>query len=615
MTYEPTEGKRIMNGDSINTLDYADLAVSSWISQNTPVTEVTAPSISWHLLARVLAHSEDPILMTDGLGIIRVANHAFSKMIGITDAQVIGQSLGALEIKPQDKSIQDLAQMLLTRCPWSGNVTLRHAHGSPLHLMMKMEPSHPERGGAAGMVISFGSPSRQPRMTPRVQFRDHQDPLTGLHNRAYFELGFSRHLTLARRSNSQLAVVYLDLNNLKKINDRLGHAAGDLVLQEASRRLAATLGPQHLLARLGGDEFAAIMPYTDASLAVRTAEAILFAFHQPMLIKEVQYRLSASIGIALYPFHGEEASVLLANADEAMYQAKALGGNRWQCYEPEARAKLQRRNRVINAISRPDEEAGFSLTFKPVFDTADIQHLHSLEILLEWSDHGSDTANEREMRKIAEQSGQIQQLDRLLHDRLLQQYQDWKSANQPLPSISMTLSYRSLLEPYFAVNFLQRNHAAGLQPHLLCIALTEAELIENASDLVEPLQILKSAGVSLAMSEVDFSKATLQHLVRIPLGFLKIAPQLIEGTDQDNDKGDLTRAIISTGAALHLRVIAAGVQTRNEMSWLRGAGCPEAQGPFLSPPLTKDTLAQLLRPTQGVERRIDKPQKFKISVP
>jgi diguanylate cyclase (GGDEF)-like protein len=421
----------------------------------------------------------------------------------------------------------------------------------------------------------------------------HYDALTGLPNRLLFLDRLSQSIAQAHRNERLVAVMLLDLDRFKAINDTLGHTMGDLLLKSAAERLAECVREDDTVARLGGDEFTILLPeirYIED--AARVAEKILDTFARPFQLNGHELFVGASIGISLYPFD-EELSVLLGNADTAMYEAKRHGGNTYQFYTAEMSTASLRKLSLEGALRRALERGEFVLHYQP-----QIELLHGklvgAEVLVRWQHPELGLLGPMEFIPLAEENGLIVQIGEWVLRTACAQNCAWQKAGLPPIRISVNLSARQYYQKDLTDTVAHILKQTGLDSRYLELEITESCLMQNTQTTVALLTELSRIGVRISVDDFGTGYSSLAYLKRFPIDTLKIDRSFVCDIDTDPNDAAIVRAIIAMAQSLEMHVIAEGVETQNQLNFLRTYQCNEIQGYLVSQALATEDFALLL---------------------
>lgn len=410
------------------------------------------------------------------------------------------------------------------------------------------------------------------------------DGLTGLPNRALLQDRIQQGIAHANRQGSTLAVMFIDLDRFKIINDSLGHDVGDAVLQTAASRLTASVREVDTVARLGGDEF--VMLLTDinrvediTAIANKTLENLSKTFS----IGRDEYVLTASIGISVYPKDGKDVQTLLKNADAAMYRAKADGKNRFEYFAEQMNVNAMRRMQIEHHLHTALEHGEFSLHYQPQADL-ESGRIVGVEALLRWNNPEIGAIPPDEFIPVAEETGLIVSIGKWVLQTACQQIAAWQDAGLPKLRVAVNISVRQFMQDDLVDVVTAALKTSGIDPVQLELELTESLLMDGNERVIGAMQALKDMGIGLSIDDFGTGYSSLGYLRRFPIRSVKIDRSFVHGINSDEDAAALVRSIISMAREMRLSVIAEGVETREQLSYLAHHGCHEIQGYFLGKP-------------------------------
>ncbi|HAN55053.1 MAG TPA: diguanylate cyclase, partial [Betaproteobacteria bacterium] len=431
------------------------------------------------------------------------------------------------------------------------------------------------------------------------------DALTDLPNRILLNDRLAQAMALAHRHGKQLAVMFLDLDRFKHINDSLGHAVGDQLLQSVAKRLTAGVRSSDTVCRQGGDEFVILLADVEhAEDAALSAQKILAALTAPHRIDQLELHVTVSIGISIYPNDGQDVDTLIKSADTAMYHAKESGRNNFQFFEPNMNALAVERHAIESGLRRALERQEFVLYYQPKID------LHSgmivgVEALIRWQHPQRGLILPEQFVWIAEDCGLIIPIGIWVLGEACRQAQSWQDAGLPPMAVAVNISAIQFRHRDFLQHLTRILKDTGLAPHCLELELTESVLMHDASTTLAVLNGIKALGVRLAIDDFGTGYSSLSYLKHFQIDTLKIDQSFMRDiTHASADTADaaIITAVVSMGKSLNQRVIAEGVETREQLAFLQAHGCGEAQGYFFSRPVTAEALLTLLR--TGIESDI-----------
>jgi len=552
-------------------------------------------------LSATLESTTDGILVTDLAGRIRTFNRRFAAMWALTD-DVLTRHDDDLVLAAMQRAVVDPAGYMrrLSQIDIDGpdetTDVLTLSSGRVLERVTLPQKSH---GAAIGRVYSFRDITERIEASQRIATLSHTDPLTGLANRRALADRVEFSIAMARRDDSQFAVLFANLDRFKHVNDSLGHGLGDRVLIDVAERLRACLRGVDTVARLGGDEFLILAHQADATGAEVAARRVMEAMEKPFTQGGLSFTLTASLGIALYPRDGADLDELVSNADNAMNEVKR-GGRATHRFHHAGDAianavDLRSRMTLDHAMRRTLASGGFRLHYQPQVDMA-TGEVRGAEALIRWTDPVLGEISPGEFIPVAEESGFIIPIGDWVLREAVRQAARWQACGLRLIA-SVNVSAVQFQQPGFVDSVADALRESGLAPQWLELELTESILIQNAQDALLRLQALSELGVKLAIDDFGTGYSSLGYLKRFPIGRLKIDRSFVRGLPSDESDKGIVSAILTLGRALHLQVIAEGVETEEQRAFLTGAGCDEYQGFLYAPALDPVAFEARLRTT------------------
>jgi diguanylate cyclase (GGDEF)-like protein/PAS domain S-box-containing protein len=458
-------------------------------------------------------------------------------------------------------------------------------------------PIHDRAGRVTGAVIVFHDVSAARAMSSQMTHSAQHDVVTNLPNRLLLSDRITQGIALARRQNRPIAVLFLDLDHFKYINDSLGHAGGDKLLQSVSRRLLANVRGSDTVSRLGGDEFVVLLSeITCPEDAATSAKRILLSLNAPHSIggeQELQ-NIDGSIGISVYPEDGEDAETLIKNADTAMYHTKESGRNNFQFFKAEMNLKAVERQSLEVGLRRALEREELLLHYQPKVNL-ETGEITGVEALIRWQRPDRGLVFPAQFVPIAEDCGLIVQIGRWVLGEACRQAREWQDAGLPFKRVAINVSAAEFRSKTFLAGVSATLRETGLDARYLDLELTEGVLMEDAESTAALLQELKMMGVQLAVDDFGTGFSSLSYLQQFPIDVLKIDQSFVHRITGKPDDSPIVSAIIAMGKNLKQRVIAEGIETHEQLAFLQAQHCAEGQGYLFSPPLAAAQFAHLLQ--------------------
>jgi diguanylate cyclase (GGDEF)-like protein/PAS domain S-box-containing protein len=456
-------------------------------------------------------------------------------------------------------------------------------------------PIHDRYGQVTGAVMVFHDVSVARATTLTMAYLAQHDSLTDLPNRVLFNDRLSEAIALAHRHRRQLAVLFLDVDRFKRINDSLGHMIGDRLLQSIARRLVGCVRTSDTVSRQGGDEFVVLLPeVTHARDATVCADKILQVLRSPHRIDEHDLHVTASIGIVTYPDDGTDADTLMKHADFAMYHAKENGRDNRQFFKPDVNMRALERQSLENGLRHALEREEFKLHYQPKLNLR-TGAIVGVEALIRWLHPELGLVPPADFIPIAEESGLIVPIGRWVLAEACHQAQAWQDIGLAPIRVGINISAVELRANDF-VEFMRLILAeTGLESQFLELELTETFLMQDSASTSTVLHALKAIGLHLALDDFGTGYSSLNHLKRFPIDTLKIDRSFVHGIPVNSEDASIVGAMISMGSHLHMRVVAEGVETREQLAFLQDHECPFGQGYYFSHPVAARECTQLLR--------------------
>ena len=542
------------------------------------------------MAATVFEHSTSAILITDPAGYIVQANEAFSRVSGYAVSQVLDQLPNMLTVDEQQEAhLRYVLKQLHQHSTWEGEVWLKRRNGEHYPAWVGITAVLDDEGDLASYVCFFSDISERKASEQRIHRLAYYDALTHLPNRTLFQDRLHTALQSAERQKSWVVLMFLDLDRFKPINDSLGHAAGDRMLKEMATRLLGCVDDDDTVARMGGDEFTLLLQpraSREAALnrAITVAEQILASLVKPFVLEGREFFVTASIGIALSPQDGNELSQLMKNADTAMYHAKERGKNNFQFYQADMNASALERLELESDLRHALEQEEFVLYYQPQF-SGDGKRLTGAEALLRWRHPRRGLVPPGDFIPVLEELGLVVDVGDWVISEACRQLKAWHQAKVRVPKVSVNISARQFSDGQLGTRIATILKETGLPPACLELELTESILMREVSEAMQILAGLKNLGLSIAVDDFGTGYSSLNYLKQFPIDVLKIDRTFVDGLPSGEQDAQIARAIIAMAHSLNLAVIAEGVETHEQLDFLREHGCDEVQGYLFGRPM------------------------------
>ena len=548
------------------------------------------------LASKVVENTAEAILITDANTRIVDVNAAFIRMTGYTKEEVAGQNLQILKSDRQDDAFYDkLWTEVKNTGWWSGEIWDRRKNGEEFPKWLSISAVNDERGQVANYVAIFTDISKAKEAEAQLRQLAHFDTLTGLPNRALFFDRLQKEIDRAKRYNRIMAVLFIDLDRFKNVNDTLGHSAGDALLRTISERLVKCTRKPDTVARLGGDEFTVILtevPETGYVEAI--TQRVVAELSKAVTVLGNEVFVSASVGIALYPSDGEDGEALMKCADTAMYHAKDKGKNTYQFFDAEMNGRAFARLKMEGALRRALRLNELTLSYQPKMNLANGK-IVGTEALLRWHSQEIGNVPPATFIPVAEETGLIIPIGRYVLTEACRQAKAWSDDALLTVPVSVNLSAREFKDRSLVRDIRSILNDTGLDANQLEIEVTETLVMDDLPTSIEVMQGLKDMGVHLAVDDFGTGYSSLSYLKRLPVDTLKIDRSFVSDIAGHSDDTAIVSAIIAMAHNLNMTVIAEGVETREQLRFLRDEGCHQAQGHLISRPVAADRMGDALR--------------------
>lgn len=554
------------------------------------------------LASSVYQNSSEAMAVTDAHGAILTINPAFTQMTGYSLNEVINKNLVALSGEDQDyRHHQTIWHAINTTGHWKGEVWDRRKNGETFAEQLTINTIYDDHHTPYRRVALFSDITQKKQSEKLIWTQANIDPLTGLPNRRMFHDRLDQEIKKAHRSGLPVALIFLDLDRFKEVNDTLGHDMGDILLQDAAQRLQHCVRESDTVARLGGDEFTIILGELENTESVsRIIDDILKSLAEPFNLKTKVAYLSASIGITLYPQDGTQSDILIKNADQAMYAAKHQGRNRYCYFTPSMQEAALARMEIASALRRALAADEFQLYYQPIVELSS-GAIHKAEALLRWQHASRGMINPAEFIPIAEDIGMISDMGSWVFRLAAKQVSQWREQYYPHFQISINKSPVQ----FFAGNshhahWLEYLHQLKLPGSSIVVEITEGLLLDASNTVKDQLLAFRDAGIQVSLDDFGTGYSSLAYLKKFDIDYLKIDRSFVSNLNTNSSDLVLCEAIIVMAHKLGIKVIAEGIETELQRQLLLNAGCDYGQGFLFSRPVTATAFEALLA-TQSAE--------------
>ena len=546
-------------------------------------------------LSSALEQTADSVIITDADGVIEYVNTGFEEITGFTREEAIKKTPNILNSGIQDADFyKKLWQTINAGKVFREVIVNRRKSGEIYYEEKTITPLLDENGNISHFVSSGKDITERMRTQERLQYLAHHDILTKLPNRLLFLDRLTQAMGRSKRTGEQLALMFLDLDRFKVINDTLGHQVGDDLLIELASRLNKEIRDEDTVARLSGDEFAILLlDMHTPDNAAHIAKKLLQKVNEPFVIEGKELFLTTSIGISIYPGTCNDTDTMLKNADIAMYKAKSSGRNKYCFYNTEMNAQAHESLALENDLRRAIERNEFFLLYQPQISNT-TGKLTGVEALLRWQHPKLGLLLPDRFIPLLEDTGMILSVGDWVLRTACEQLHTWQKAGIKIPRVSVNVSPRQLMDPDLATRVQEIFKDNMIKPGTIELEITENSLIENESLAIKTLQTLHNKGVNVAIDDFGTGFSSLRYLRDFPLQTLKIDRAFVSNLPHNEDDCHLATAIISIGHVMRLTVIAEGVENQEQYNFLKKLGCDQTQGYYFSQPIAHEHIDKFL---------------------
>ncbi|WP_420477006.1 bifunctional diguanylate cyclase/phosphodiesterase [Noviherbaspirillum sp. ST9] len=545
-------------------------------------------------LSRAVEQSANAVMITDRFGIIEYVNPWFSKITGYSPAEVIGKTPRVLKSgETHPETYKRLWETISSGKEWTGELHNTKKNGEMYWCLECISPLKDEQGTITHFVAVTEDISERKQTEQTIRHLAFHDPLTGLPNRRLFNDRLHQAAAMRHRKDNAFALMLLDLDRFKTVNDTLGHEVGDALLKAVAARLLNGTRQGDTLARMGGDEFALIaLEVQQPEDMARMAEKLLDVLKEPFHLFGHELYVTTSIGVTLYPNDAADAEALIKNADIALYRAKDLGRNNFQFFTDDMNAAMMHRLRLESAMRWAVERNEFMLQYQPQVDVV-TGCIHGTEALIRWRHPEFGMISPAQFIPLAEETGMIVQIGEWILRTACAQAKAWQQAGMPM-RVAVNLSARQFHQGDLAETIADILRDLALPPDLLEVELTEGILMEDTSQTAAILEKLHKMGVQISIDDFGTGYSSLAYLKRLPIQILKIDQSFVRDIHTDPDDRAIVTAVIALAHSMKLKVVAEGVETQEQLAFLKEYACDMMQGYLFSRPVSGDEVLALL---------------------
>lgn len=546
----------------------------------------------------------EAIIATDEKGIVTFSNYEAHKLFSLSEEQFLNKNFDDMLylLRDQDgKSCNISLDMVLNKgikLEFESVSIIVSKDGKEYFISGNITPVWNEVDEIVGTVSAIKDITELKRNEKKIYNMEYFDSITGLPNKMLFLDRLNVGLANARRNCTKLAVIVLDLDNFKTINDTLSHAFGDRILMQIAEKIKGLLREADTVARFGGDEFIILQPgLKDITDITRVADRILENFRSPWILEGREYYITASMGIAIYPNDGQDESTLVKNADIAMYRAKDKGKNNYELFMESMNRRIIDKLNLENALRHAIEKEDFVLYYQPQIDIA-TGEIISVEALIRWNREGVGLVQPLEFIPVAEESSLIIPLGEWVLKTACMQNVKWISSGYKPLMMAVNLSAKQFQQRDLVEMIDRILHETGMEPTLLELEITESTAMQDIDFTVEVLKKLREKGIRISLDDFGTGYSSLKYLKILPLDTLKIDKSFIHDIALNSNEEGIAKSVIGIAHRMNLMVVAEGVETNDQLEFLKAHMCDKVQGYLLSKPLPSDQIGEILKKDQ-----------------
>jgi diguanylate cyclase (GGDEF)-like protein/PAS domain S-box-containing protein len=588
------DGSMFCNELILSPVHDAEGKLTHYIGIQNDVTKQEEAEAELQLAASVFDNAAEGIIISDTKHRIIRVNRAFTDITGYSAKEITGKTPRVLRSHLHDAPFyEQMASTLKYEGQWGGEIWNRRKNGEVFPIWQNISPIKNDKGEITQYISIFSDISEQKISEKRIQYLHHYDVLTSLPNRALFKERCGNAINRARSENRKVALLVLDLDQFKHINDSFGHPAGDRLLQLVATRLEKLVREGDTLARLGGDEFAILAESIRHSQdAFNISHKLLDSFVEPVRISDREYRLTASVGVSLFPDDGEDVTVLIRNADTAMGKAKEQGRNNVQFYTQELTESALQRVTLGNELQRALEQDELALFYQPQYSLK-TGKMVGAEALIRWQHPKQGMIPPDQFIPLAEDNGLIIPMGEWVLRKACQQMRAWLDMGRSMERISVNVSGQQVQRGELVSCVERVLRETGLEPSHLELELTESFIMQQTDKVIDTLNGLNQLGVIMSIDDFGTGYSSLSYLKQLPVHKLKIDRSFVRDIPGNANDEVITRSVLALGQSLQLKVIAEGVETKEQQAFLRELNCDEVQGYLYSRPVPSEEFVNL----------------------
>jgi len=560
------------------------------------ITEYKRQQQYLKLAGKVYEMIGDGIIVTDKQKKIISANPAFTEMFGYTEDELIGKEPMIIKTLQEDRYFyRQMWNQLLTHDRWSGKVYNETKSGESLPIWLTLAVVRDDKGDVENFIAIYTNLKDIMDIQERAEYLAYHDSLTGLPNRAYFDLRITDMMASIQGEDETMAVFFIDLDRFKVINDTLGHAIGDEMLVTLAERMKHIFSEGTLFARIGGDEFVVMsMLERGRKEAEEIAEKILMTVREPIKVHDYLLNTTASIGIAIFPEDAKEKDEIVKYADSAMYAAKEKGKDNYQFYSKQLSLDVQQRMNLEQELTHALERNEFMLYYQPQY-RLDTRKIIGVEALIRWNNQKLGFVSPNDFITIAEETGLILEIGYYVIEEACRAYLRWKREGYALEHIAINVSSVQFRDEAFLPTLKEILQRTGVSPSVIEVEITERFIMEYTTTNLTVLEDLRQLGCQISIDDFGTGYSSMSYMKKLPLDTIKIDKSFIDELPENMHDAEVSKAIIALSKSLGYQVIAEGIENEEQEVFLREQGCDMGQGYYFSRPMDEEKMVAFLK--------------------
>jgi len=575
---------------------FMDGELVQYLAIKLDVTEYIKQQKILQQAATVYETIEDGIVITDRNKKIVSVNHAFCDLFGYSRQELLGEEpMIIMSLKEDEIFYKNMWYAIRTKGRWSGRVENKTKRGKNIPIWLTIAVVKDKNQEIQNYIAIYTNLEAIIKMEDKANYLAYHDSLTGLPNRTSFEIKINKILSLANDEEKRVAILFIDLDRFKVINDTLGHHIGDEMLIQLAQRIKAQLDSTTLLARIGGDEFVVVMKLDDHKKEAGVlADKLLTVIREPILIQDYHLNTTASIGIAIYPDDGEERNEIVKHADSAMYHAKERGKDNYQFYSKQlsldVEARLNLEQELLHALERKE----LILQFQPQY-ALDSRNIIGAEALLRWKNPQLGVVSPNDFIAIAEETGIIVNIGYFVFEEACKTYMYWQKEEVEIESISINISSIQFREEDIFDRLQEIILRTGIPAHKIEIEITERFIMEYSTINLTILEDLRNIGCKISIDDFGTGYSSMSYLKSLALDTIKIDKSFITDLPDDSHDAEVSKAIIALSKSLGYQVVAEGIETAAQEAFLKAHGCDIGQGFYFAKPMSSENFISFFK--------------------